>query len=83
MSRTDILKLYLVSVVVFFAIDLAWLGVIASDFYAEHLGFLAGSEHTGGQAPHLGELLIVGRDIPEVIDDQNTVSCGLERRTEQ
>jgi uncharacterized membrane protein len=34
------LKVYLVTVVIFFAIDLVWLGVIAKDLYQKHLGYL-------------------------------------------
>jgi len=33
-------KLYLVSLVVFFTIDLFWLGIIAKDLYREQIGFL-------------------------------------------
>lgn len=33
---------YLASVVVFFAIDMTWLGLIAVDFYKKHLGYLLG-----------------------------------------
>jgi len=35
------------------------------------------------KAPHLRELLVVGRDLAEVVDDQNAVGRGLEGRTEQ
>lgn len=31
---------YLIVLVVFFAVDLVWLGVVAKDFYAKHLGHL-------------------------------------------
>ncbi len=34
------LKYYLVAFVVFFAIDLVWLGVVAKNMYKEHLGFI-------------------------------------------
>lgn len=34
------IKIYLVAVVVFFAIDLIWLGVIAKNLYQKHLGYL-------------------------------------------
>lgn len=33
-------KLYLVSLIIFFAIDLVWLGVIAKNFYREQIGFI-------------------------------------------
>jgi len=34
------LKLYLVSLTAFFAIDMLWLGLAARSFYQQHLGFL-------------------------------------------
>ena len=34
------LKLYLASLVVFFAVDMVWLGLVASSFYKKHLGYL-------------------------------------------
>lgn len=34
------LKLYLIALVVFFAVDLTWLGVVAKPFYDRHLGHL-------------------------------------------
>jgi uncharacterized membrane protein len=34
------LKLYLVSLAAFFAIDMLWLGLVARSFYQHHLGFL-------------------------------------------
>lgn len=38
MKRT--LALYGVSIATFFALDMVWLGLVASDFYARHLGHL-------------------------------------------
>lgn len=34
------LKLYLITLPIFFLIDMLWLGVFAKNFYAKHLGFL-------------------------------------------
>ncbi len=34
------LKLYLATLVAFFAIDMVWLGLVARTFYKKHLGFL-------------------------------------------
>ena len=34
------LKLYLVSLAAFFAIDMVWLGLVARSFYQQYLGFL-------------------------------------------
>lgn len=40
MTPTTLTKLYLLTVPVFFAVDLLWLGVLARDFYRSHLGHL-------------------------------------------
>ena len=34
------LKLYFATLIVFFAIDMIWLGLVARGFYQQHLGFL-------------------------------------------
>lgn len=34
------LKLYAIAVPIFFLIDMLWLGIVAKNFYAKHLGFL-------------------------------------------
>lgn len=34
------LKLYLITLLAFLVIDLAWLGLVARSFYRQHLGFL-------------------------------------------
>ena len=39
-AMAQILKLYGLTAVVFFAIDLVWLGVVAVGFYQKHLGHL-------------------------------------------
>lgn len=33
-------KIYLIALPVFFSIDMLWLGLIAKNFYAKHIGFL-------------------------------------------
>ena len=40
MNASFILKLYLLTVPVFFVIDLIWLGVVARGFYRRHLDFI-------------------------------------------
>ena len=40
MTVTYFLKLYVLTVPVFFAIDILWLGAIARAFYRRHLGFI-------------------------------------------
>lgn len=34
------MKLYLITLPVFFAIDMVWLGLVANNFYKKHIGFL-------------------------------------------
>jgi len=34
------LKLYISTLIVFFAIDLLWIGIVARTFYRKHIGFL-------------------------------------------
>jgi len=34
------LKLYCIALPIFFAMDMVWLGVVAKNFYAKHIGFL-------------------------------------------
>ena len=34
------IKLYLIALPVFFAVDMFWLGLVAKDFYREQIGFL-------------------------------------------
>ncbi len=36
------IKLYFATLLVFFAIDMVWLGLVARTFYAKYLGFLMG-----------------------------------------
>lgn len=38
--KTMFIKLYLIALPVFFAIDMLWLGVISKGFYAKQLGYL-------------------------------------------
>ncbi|NNE69797.1 MAG: DUF2177 family protein [Rhodothermales bacterium] len=47
---TDFVRLYLLSMVVFFGLDLIWLGVIADGFYDAHLGHLLAEQVNWGAA---------------------------------
>jgi uncharacterized membrane protein len=53
-------KLYLVSLVVFFAIDLLWLGVIAKNLYREQIGSLMADEIRWGAAILFYAIYIAG-----------------------
>jgi uncharacterized membrane protein len=55
----NFLKLYLVTLPVFFAIDMIWLGFIAKDFYRKHIGHLL-LENINWTAAILFYLLFIG-----------------------
>jgi uncharacterized membrane protein len=42
MNPTQLIYLYLITVPAFFAIDMAWLGLVASRFYQSQIGYLLG-----------------------------------------
>lgn len=46
----DLLKLYAGTAVVFFAIDLVWIGVVAQSFYDRQMGFLLAEDVRWGAA---------------------------------
>ena len=53
-------KLYVLTALVFFAIDLVWLGVVANRFYAAHLGALLAPQVRWGPALTFYLIFIVG-----------------------
>lgn len=60
MTLTRALGTYLVTFVVFFAIDLVWLGVVARGFYRQHLGHLLAPGVNWGAAVLFYLLFIAG-----------------------
>lgn len=54
------IKLYLVALSVFFIIDMAWLGLIAKNFYAKNIGFLMKTNVNWAAAIIFYLLFIVG-----------------------
>ena len=52
--------LYLITLVVFFVIDMIWLGVVAKGFYRKHLGALMAPKVNWGAAMLFYLLFIVG-----------------------
>ena len=40
----DYIKMYIITLIVFFAVDIIWLGFIAKNIYKKHLGFLMGEK---------------------------------------
>ncbi len=57
---TYYLKLYLATLITFFAIDLLWLGLVARSFYQKHLGFLMAPSPNWPAAIMFYLLFIVG-----------------------
>jgi uncharacterized membrane protein len=60
MSFMNYFKLYLLTVPVFLAIDMVWLGWLARDFYKENLGYILSPEVNWGAAIVFYLLFIVG-----------------------
>ena len=60
MSITFYIKLYALTVPVFFAIDMLWLGVIAKGFYRRKLGFILSPEINWAAAITFYLIFIVG-----------------------
>jgi uncharacterized membrane protein len=56
----DLLKLYAGMTVVFFAIDLVWLGVVAQSFYQRQIGFLLAEDIRWGAALLFYAIYIAG-----------------------
>jgi uncharacterized membrane protein len=44
MNMIFYVKLYALTVPIFFAVDIIWLGLVAKKFYRNHLGFILGPE---------------------------------------
>ena len=44
MNMIFYVKLYALTVPIFFAVDMIWLGLVAKKFYRNHLGFILGPE---------------------------------------
>ena len=59
-STLQACKIYLITIPIFFLIDLAWLGLLAKDFYQKHLGFLFGPKVNWTAALLFYFLFIVG-----------------------
>ncbi|MEO7793454.1 MAG: DUF2177 family protein, partial [Thermoanaerobaculia bacterium] len=59
MTRTRALSIYAVTLAIFLAIDLVWLGVVAKSFYRQHIGHLMATEVDWGAAA-LFYLLFIG-----------------------
>lgn len=60
MTFREMIFLYIITLIVFFVIDLIWLGVVAKDFYRRHLGFLMSPKVNWTAAMLFYLLFIVG-----------------------
>ena len=60
MTLTRSLLIYAVTLGIFFAIDLVWLGVVAKTFYRQHLGHLLSAQVTWWAAILFYLLFIAG-----------------------
>jgi uncharacterized membrane protein len=60
MSLKQALFLYLITLAVFFAVDMLWLGIVAKSFYRRYLGFLLSPKVNWASAVLFYLLFIVG-----------------------
>ncbi len=60
MSLRQTLFLYLITLIVFFAIDMLWLGLVAKEFYRRYLGFLLSPKVNWASALLFYLLFVVG-----------------------
>ena len=60
MSFKQMVILYLMTLAVFFLIDMVWLGVVAKDFYRRHLGMMLSPKVNWGAAILFYLLFIAG-----------------------
>ena len=74
MSFLLLLKSYLLTTIVFFAIDLVWLGVVAKNLYNKHLGSLLADQVNWTAAIVFYLLFIVGIYIFAIVPAVNKES---------
>lgn len=76
MTTSFYIKLYLATVVVFFAIDMVWLGLVARGFYRKYLGDLLSPNPNWAAAIIFYLLFIVGVLVFAVIPGLQANSLG-------
>jgi len=69
-------KLYLLTLVAFFAIDMVWLGLVARGFYRKHLGFLLAPNPNWAAAILFYLLFVVGLLVFAVVPGLRAGSLG-------
>jgi len=76
MVAIQFVKLFFLTALVFFAIDLVWIGVVASSFYARHLGPLLADEVRWVPAILFYTIYIVGLLVFAVLPGLSAASLG-------
>lgn len=76
MYSTEMFKLYALTALVFFAVDLLWLGVVAKGFYQEYLGHLMRPDVIWGAALLFYSIFIAGVLVFSVLPGLETQSLG-------
>ena len=76
MYSTEMFKLYALTSLVFFAVDLLWLGVVAKGFYQEHLGHLMRPDVIWGAALLFYSIFIAGVLVFSVLPGLEAQSLG-------
>jgi uncharacterized membrane protein len=66
MTLRQTVLLYLITLAIFFVIDLVWLGIVAKTFYRKHLGYLMAPK-VGWPAAILFYLLFIAGLTPRTI----------------
>ncbi len=56
----EMIRNYIITFVVFFAVDIVWLGFVAKDLYSKHLGFLMAAKTNWTAAIIFYAIFIVG-----------------------
>ena len=74
MPWTTVAKLFVLTTIVFFIIDLVWIGVVANAFYQKHLGFMLRPDVRWAPAVAFYLLFIAGLLVFAVLP-------GLERQS--
>lgn len=71
-----VLILYIATAIVFFAIDLVWIGVVAQPFYQRQIGFLLAEEVRWGAAVLFYSIYIAGILVFAVLPALDVGSLG-------
>jgi uncharacterized membrane protein len=76
MVATKLIQLYIATAILFFAIDILWLGVIAKNFYNKHLGRFFRERVNWTAAIIFYSLFILGIMIFAILPGTSSASLG-------